>query len=118
MAHHKGGREVVYVERGGDASAKWLFWGAVLGAGLALLYAPRTGEETRRVLQRKLWKLRAMTEEKLDDIAQQAGPAGGGAPPPRRLPPPHPASRRREQHPIPGQRVDLRRAARGGAVGA
>jgi gas vesicle protein len=73
MARRTKGREIVYVERGGDASAKWLFWGAVLGAGLALLYAPRTGEETRRVLQRKLWKLRAMTEEKLDDIAQQFG---------------------------------------------
>ena len=73
MARGTKGREVVYVERGGDASAKWLFWGAVLGAGLALLYAPRTGEETRRVLQRKLWKLRAMTEEKLDELAQQFG---------------------------------------------
>ncbi|HEX6615486.1 MAG TPA: YtxH domain-containing protein [Gemmatimonadales bacterium] len=66
-------REIVYVERGGDASAKWLFWGAVLGAGLALLYAPRTGEETRRVLQRRLWKLRAITEEKLDELSQQFG---------------------------------------------
>jgi hypothetical protein len=66
-------REVVYVERGGDASAKWLFWGAVLGTGLALLYAPRTGEETRRVLQRRLWKLRAITEEKLDELSQQFG---------------------------------------------
>jgi hypothetical protein len=65
-------REVVYVERG-DSSAKWLFWGAVLGAGLALMYAPRSGEETRRVLQRRLWKLRAMTEEKLDEMAQQFG---------------------------------------------
>lgn len=73
MVRRKQDREIVYVERGGDASAKWLFWGGVLGAGLALLYAPRTGEETRRVLQRKLWKLRAMTEEKLDDIAQQFG---------------------------------------------
>ena len=36
---HKG-REVVYVERG-DSSAKWLFWGALLGAGLALMYAPQ-----------------------------------------------------------------------------
>jgi len=73
MAPRTKGREVVYVERGGDASAKWLFWGAVLGAGLALLYAPRTGEETRRVLQRNLWKLRAVTEEKLDELAQQFG---------------------------------------------
>jgi gas vesicle protein len=68
-------REVVYVERGGDTSAKWLFWGALLGAGLALLYAPSSGEETRRNLQRKLWKLRAMTEEKLDEITQQLGGA-------------------------------------------
>lgn len=66
---HKG-REVVYVERG-DSSAKWLFWGAALGAGLALMYAPRSGEETRRVLQRRLWKFRAMTEEKFDELAQQ-----------------------------------------------
>jgi hypothetical protein len=70
---HKG-KEVVYVERG-DSSAKWLFWGAVLGAGLALMYAPRSGEETRRVLQRRLWKLRAMTEEKFDELAQQFGGA-------------------------------------------
>ncbi len=56
-------REVVYVERGGDTSAKWLFWGALLGAGVALLYAPGKGEDTRRNLQRKLWKFRAMTEE-------------------------------------------------------
>lgn len=65
--------EVVYVDRGGDSSAKWLFWGACLGAGLALLYAPRTGEQTRRVLQRRLWKLRALSEEKIDDLVQRIG---------------------------------------------
>ena len=68
-------REVVFVERAGESSAKWLFWGALLGAGVALLYAPSSGEETRRNLQRKLWKLRAMTEEKLDEITQQFGGA-------------------------------------------
>jgi gas vesicle protein len=71
----KQGREIVYVERAGDSSAKWLFWGVMLGAGLGLLYAPRSGEETRRVLQRRLWKLRAVTEEKLDELAQQFGGA-------------------------------------------
>ncbi|MEP7226435.1 MAG: YtxH domain-containing protein [Gemmatimonadales bacterium] len=68
-------KEIVYVERGGDTSAKWLFWGALLGGGLALLYAPSSGEETRRNLQRKLWKLRAMTEEKLDELTQHMGGA-------------------------------------------
>ncbi|MGE5230644.1 MAG: YtxH domain-containing protein [Deltaproteobacteria bacterium] len=65
--------ELVYVERSSDSSAKWLFWGALLGAGLALLYAPRSGEETRRLLQRRLWKLRAMTEEKVDELSQRFG---------------------------------------------
>ncbi len=37
---HKG-REVVYVERG-DSSAKWLFWGALLGAGIGFPYPIRT----------------------------------------------------------------------------
>jgi YtxH-like protein len=73
MARIRPRTEVVYVERGGDPSAKWLFWGALLGAGLALLYAPRSGEETRRLVQRRLWKLRAMTEEKLDEFSQQLG---------------------------------------------
>jgi gas vesicle protein len=75
-------REVVYVERGGDTSAKWLFWGALLGAGVALLYAPSSGEDTRRNLQRKLWKLRAMTEEKLDELTPGLyGRSQGGSSP-------------------------------------
>jgi gas vesicle protein len=73
---HRRNSEVVYVERGGDSSVRWLFWGVLLGAGLALLYAPRSGEETRRSLQRKLWKLRAMAEEKLDELTQQFGDRG------------------------------------------
>ncbi len=76
MARIRPRSEVVYVERSGDASARWLFWGALLGAGLALLYAPRSGEETRRLMQRRLWKLRAMTEEKLDEFTQQLGGRG------------------------------------------
>ncbi|HEU4649072.1 MAG TPA: YtxH domain-containing protein [Gemmatimonadales bacterium] len=73
MARHRQPREVVYVDRGEDSSVKWLFWGALLGAAVALMYAPRSGEETRRSLQRRLWKLRAMTEEKLDELTQQFG---------------------------------------------
>jgi gas vesicle protein len=63
----------VYVERGGDASAKWFLWGALLGAGVALFYAPSTGEQTRRSVQRRLRKLRAMAEEKLDELGETLG---------------------------------------------
>lgn len=69
--------EVVYVERDGDSGVKYLLWGALIGGALALLYAPRNGEETRRALQRNLWKLRAMTEEKLDELADQYMPRRG-----------------------------------------
>jgi hypothetical protein len=65
--------EVVFVERN-DSSAKWLFWGALLGAGLALLYAPRSGEETRRSLQRRLRHLRAATEERVDELMERFAP--------------------------------------------
>lgn len=113
----KQGREVVYVERAGDSSAKWLFWGAVLGAGLALLYAPRSGEETRRVLQRKLWKLRAMTEEKFDELAQQFGGTKGVLPDLEDeaeeelfgLPAEPPAPRRASPGPAPSAREELER---------
>lgn len=67
------GREVVYVERGGDVSAKWFLWGALAGAAVALFYAPATGEQTRRGVQRRLRKLRAMAEEKMDELTEQLG---------------------------------------------
>ncbi len=75
MARDRNGREVVVVERG-DASMKWFLWGAAAGALLALLYAPSSGEQTRRSLQRRLRKLRALAEEKVDELVEQFG-AGG-----------------------------------------
>lgn len=65
--------EVVYVERGGDNTAKWFLWGALAGAAVALLYAPSTGEQTRRSLQRRLRKMRALAEEKVDELMQSFG---------------------------------------------
>lgn len=105
--------EVVYVERGGDASAKWLFWGACLGAGLALLYAPRSGEETRRVLQRRLWKIRAMTEEKVDELVEQFGPRRGGSEPARgeELPLPEGFDEDEEYGDLPPAALERERAA-------
>ena len=63
-------RRVVYVERG-SSSVKALLLGALLGAGIALLYAPQSGEETRRGLKRRLRKVRALAEEKVDELGQR-----------------------------------------------
>ena len=65
-------RRVVYVDRGGS-SVKALLLGALIGAGLALLYAPQSGEETRRGLKRRLRKVRAMAEEKVDELGERFG---------------------------------------------
>jgi hypothetical protein len=56
-------RDIVVIEQGGGGSVWWLMAGGLLGAGLALLFAPRTGEETRRILARRLAKLKDSAED-------------------------------------------------------
>jgi hypothetical protein len=72
---------VVYVERG-SSSVKALLLGALIGAGLALLYAPQSGEETRRGLKRRLRKVRALAEEKVGELGERfsARPSPSPAP--------------------------------------
>ncbi|MEO8199230.1 MAG: YtxH domain-containing protein [Gemmatimonadota bacterium] len=75
-----GGR-IIYMERDGGSSVKALLLGALIGAGLALLYAPQSGEETRRGLKRRLRKVRALAEEKVDELGQRFSAEGKAAPP-------------------------------------
>lgn len=51
-----------------DNSGKvvWFFAGAALGATVALLYAPQSGRETRRIIRRK-------TREGREYVAETAG---------------------------------------------
>jgi len=41
--------------------------GAIIGAGVALLYAPRSGEETRKLLVKKGEELKDRADETLED---------------------------------------------------
>ena len=59
-------RPVVIVERSSGLAS--FFWGALCGAGIALLMAPRTGEETREVLRVKGRRLRARAQGTADDL--------------------------------------------------
>ena len=63
--------EVVYLVRESEASIKHLFLGAILGAGLALLFAPANGEETRRALRRRADQLRSLAEEGLEELDER-----------------------------------------------
>lgn len=64
-------------EQGGGGSgvagfAMGVVFGALLGAGLALLYAPDRGDETRRDLKRRLNRLREDAEDGLDRVGDRA----------------------------------------------
>jgi gas vesicle protein len=59
-------RPVVIVERSSGLAS--FFWGALCGAGIALLMAPRTGEETREVLRSKGRRLRARAQGTAEDL--------------------------------------------------
>lgn len=59
-------RAVVVVEKGGGLGT--FFTGLLLGAGIALLLAPRSGEETRALIATRARRLRDAAEEGLDDL--------------------------------------------------
>jgi gas vesicle protein len=48
--------------------AAGMLLGALVGAGLALLFAPQSGEETRRLLRRRAKKLADEATDRFDDI--------------------------------------------------
>jgi gas vesicle protein len=73
MARDKDGeREIVFVERE-EASLKPILFGALLGLAVGLLFAPQSGDETRRQLKRRLRKARALAEEKVGEITERLG---------------------------------------------
>ena len=60
-------RPVVIVERSSSGLGSFL-WGALCGAGIALLMAPRSGEETREVLRSRGRRLRARAQGTAEDL--------------------------------------------------
>jgi gas vesicle protein len=51
--------------------AAGLMIGALVGAGVALLLAPQSGEETRRALARRARRLADDARERYDDVKHQ-----------------------------------------------
>lgn len=61
MAEHDDLPYIVIERRSGGIGA--FLWGALVGAGVALLFAPRSGEETREELRSNVQKLRDRAEQ-------------------------------------------------------
>lgn len=64
-----GEAHVVIEERGSDVGT--FLFGVALGAGVALLMAPRTGEETRAVLRRNAESARARAQGVVEQVADR-----------------------------------------------
>ncbi|MSR35263.1 MAG: YtxH domain-containing protein [Gemmatimonadetes bacterium] len=68
--------EVPYIvierERGGGGSSIGSFvLGALVGAGVALLFAPQSGEETQEQIRRRARKLRAQADDRLRTVQEK-----------------------------------------------
>lgn len=80
------GEQAVVIERRGGGGLGVFLLGAALGAGLALMFAPQSGDETRAQLRRTARKVkrraRAVVEdgrEAVDDLAQRGKSAARDA---------------------------------------
>lgn len=58
-------------ERGSGGLVTGIIIGAIIGAGIALLAAPRTGEDTRRRLSRRARDLRDEAAERLEAASRR-----------------------------------------------
>ena len=61
-------REVIVVDRGDHSPLWWLMVGAAVGAGLGLLFAPKSGEETRADLGKRIARLREAADDALGGL--------------------------------------------------
>jgi len=73
MSRREGPRHIV-IERSGSSSLWWFLVGGALGAGLALLFAPQSGDRTRRLVGRRLSKLRDAADVALEDLRDTLSP--------------------------------------------
>lgn len=64
-------REVIVVEPEESSRLGWFIVGAALGAGLALLFAPASGRETRERLSRGALRLKEQAEDMLEDVGEE-----------------------------------------------
>jgi len=71
MGRKRQAPEIIIIEQQSGSGLGWLVFGAALGAGVALLLAPASGEETRKELGRRAKELQRSAEGAIDGIRQK-----------------------------------------------
>ncbi len=72
MARHRDDDDVVVVEKGGSPVVPFL-WGLAVGAAVALLFAPTSGEELRENLKSRARRLKDLAVEKAGELEEEVG---------------------------------------------
>ncbi|HEX9895942.1 MAG TPA: YtxH domain-containing protein [Gemmatimonadales bacterium] len=62
------GRDVIVLEDEGSSSIGWFILGAAVGAGVALLLAPASGEDTRRRISRGARRIKDTAVDALEEL--------------------------------------------------
>lgn len=60
----------IVVERHDEASLAPFLWGALIGAGIALLFAPRSGRETRETITQGAMRLKDAAEDTVRTVQE------------------------------------------------
>jgi len=70
MAHYEieDGEPIVVIERHSSTSVGAFFWGLVAGAGIALLFAPQSGADTRYRLKLQARRARQAAQDLAEDV--------------------------------------------------
>jgi gas vesicle protein len=76
MADHDDMPYIIIERRSGSATA--FLWGALIGAGAALLLAPRSGRQTRDEIRTGALRLRDRAEDAVRDVGDSVTGAIGG----------------------------------------
>jgi len=69
-------REVTVIESDAGSGVKWFLLGAAIGAGLGILFAPQSGERTRRDLAMRGRKLRDKAADTIDELGDEVRERG------------------------------------------
>lgn len=64
-------RDVIVIERGGGGAFGPVLFGALLGVAVGLLFAPRTGAETRQLLAKKLRQAKGLAEDAVEQVGDK-----------------------------------------------
>jgi gas vesicle protein len=68
---------VTIIETDSGGGVKWFLLGALIGASAGLLFAPQSGERTRRDISRRARRLRDETGERWDELKEGVSDRAG-----------------------------------------